>query len=954
MEFRVLGPLEVVTEGAVLDVGTPRLRLLLAILLLRSGEAVSADRLIEDLWDANPPETGRHTLQGYVYRLRRALGSDGWRLETRPHGYQLKVSPDELDVRRFQDLVEQGREAFAGGQPETAAGLLQRALRLWRGPVLADLPDLLALEPERARLEGMRLAAAEDRLEADLAVGRHVAVVAELEGFVSEHPFRERPWGQLMVALYRAGRQAEALQAFRRAREVLGEELGIEPSPWLSRLQEQILIHDPGLGQPEATEPVRPAHDLPAERTSFVGRRQELADLAGLLATRRLITVTGPPGSGKTRLAIEAAARSVQDHPHGVCFVPLAEIDEPDLVPSAIADALSVAAPDRPILEAVIDHAKARRLLLVLDNFEHLLPGASLVGRLLDAAPGLRILATSRAPLRLSGEQEYGVSPLPLPEAGALESAEEPSRFDSLALFADRARAIDPHFTLTVDNASLVAEVTARVDGLPLAIELAAARLRLFPLTELRRRLETVLPLLTEGPKDRPARQRKLRNAIAWSYDLLGPGEQALFRRLGIFRGGFTLEAAQSVASSTPVEDVVAGVSALVEVSLLRRPAEAGPVRYSMLETIREYALEQLRAADEEEQIARRHADFYAALVEQAEPELTRANQAEWLTRLAAEHANLSAVLRWAKRTEHTDMGLLIAGRMWRFWQLRGHFTEGRLWLEDLLALEGEAPTVPRVKALLGLAGLCYWQGDLDGAETGYREAVAVFEDLDDWWLEFEALGGLVATIACHRGKPEEAAPLEEQFQALVAGRQDPFAIGFAMATSALVRLFLGDLEGARQYNEQVLAGTRALGERWYEGQTLRALALTALLQERYEQAEEEFQGSLDIALEAGDMAGMAYDLDRLGQAAVTLGQPKRAVILAGAASRLREAVGGGLTVQHFRWETEHPRDAARRVLTEPEIDIAWAQGRSMNPDDAVAYARESAQNASHPQPDPA
>jgi predicted ATPase len=502
----------------------------------------------------------------------------------------------------------------------------------------------------------MRLTVLEDRVEADLAVGRHAGLVAELERLVAEHPFRERLWGQLMVALYRAGRQAEALGAFRRAREVLGEELGLEPSPWLARLQEQILLHDPGLGQPQAAGPVRPAHNLPAQRTSFVGRHRELVDLAGLLATRRLVTLTGPPGSGKTRLAIEAATRFVEDYPHGVVFVALAELQDPDLVASAIAAALGVSAPDRPILEALVDHLKPRRLLLVLDNLEHLLRAAPLVTQLLDTAPGLRVLATSRAPLRLSGEQEYGVAGLPVPEAAGLAS-QDPTRFDALALFADRARAIDPHFTLTVDNAAVAAEVAARVDGLPLAVELAAARLRLFPLGELRRRLERVLPLLTGGPSDRPRRQRTLRDAIAWSEDLLDPSQRALFRRLGIFRGGCTLESAEAVAGDRPVQDVLAGISGLVEASLLQRPAQTGPVRYAMLETIREYALDQLRAGGEEPQIARRHADFYANLAAQAEPELTRAKQAEWLGRLAAEHANLQTVLGWATQTGDTELG---------------------------------------------------------------------------------------------------------------------------------------------------------------------------------------------------------------------------------------------------------------------------------------------------------
>jgi tetratricopeptide (TPR) repeat protein len=394
---------------------------------------------------------------------------------------------------------------------------------------------------------------------------------------------------------------------------------------------------------------------------------------------------------------------------------------------------------------------------------------------------------------------------------------------------------------------------------------------------------------------------------------------------------------------------VLAGISGLVEASLLQRPAEGGPVRYAMLETVREYALERLRVSGEEPEIVRRHAEFYATLAAQAEPELTRAKQADWLARLAAEHANLQAVLGWATQTGDTELGLLLAARLWRYWALRGHFAEGRRWLEDLLSLTEDAATVPRAKALIGLAGLCYWQGDLDCAEGRYREAVAALEDLGDWWLRFEALAGLVSTIACHRGTPEEAAPFELQLQALVAQRpQDPLAVGFGMAITALVRLFTGDLEASHHYNQQVLAGTRALGERWYEGETLATLGLTSLLQERYQQAEEEFTGALDVAWEAGDLASVAYALDRLGQVAVALGRPARGVTLAGAAARLRETVGGGLTVHHLRWELEHPRDAARRVLTDAEVDLAWTRGRAMTPEHAVAYAKDTTRDT-HP-----
>jgi hypothetical protein len=359
----------------------------------------------------------------------------------------------------------------------------------------------------------------------------------------------------------------------------------------------------------------------------------------------------------------------------------------------------------------------------------------------------------------------------------------------------------------------------------------------------------------------------------------------------------------------------------------------------SMLETIREYAREQLWAAGEADEIAGRHARFYAALVEQAEPKLTGADQARWLDRLEVEHANLQATLRWASQTGHTELALLVAARLWRFWQLRGHFADGRRWLEEVLAAEGPA-SMPRAKALLGLAGLCYWQGDWDAAEAAYGQARELAKGLEDWWLELEALFGLAFTLACHRGDLQAAAPIEQQFQALIATHPDPLAVGLGLATSQMMRLFAGDLDGSRRYGEQCLAGTRALGERWYESQILRTLALTSMLQGRLQQAEDELRECLEVAVELGDLAGVALDLDRLGQAAVALGHPERAVVVAGAADRLRESVGGGLTVESGRWATEHPRDAARRQLTNSQVDRAWAQGRAMSLEDAVAYVR--------------
>jgi predicted ATPase len=404
-----------------------------------------------------------------------------------------------------------------------------------------------------------------------------------------------------------------------------------------------------------------------------VGRRRELAEVDGLVRSRRLVTLTGPPGVGKTRLALETAQRVAGEHPHGVFFVSLAEVETPALLPAVISAALRVPASDQSLDGALMAHLRPRRVLLVLDNFEHVAPGAELVGRLLDAAPGLVVLATSRMPLRLSGEQEYPLGPLPA--AAYDEVAADRTGVDALTLFVDRARAVDPDFALTADNGPLVAEIVNRLDRLPLAIELAAPRLRGVPLVELNAQLSSrLLAGLADGPIDAPARQRTLADAIDWSHDLLDPADQAAFRRLAVFRGGFTLEAAAAVAAGPPIEDVGGAVSRLVDASLVERPVEAGPARFALLETIRDYGLWRLEAAGETGAVLRRHADFHAQLVAQAEHELTGPAHHEWLARLTAEYANVRAVFAWAGRAQPGDreLALLMAGGMWRFWQCEG------------------------------------------------------------------------------------------------------------------------------------------------------------------------------------------------------------------------------------------------------------------------------------------
>jgi predicted ATPase/DNA-binding SARP family transcriptional activator len=575
MEYRLLGPLEVLdASGHKLPLGGVRQQTVLASLLLRAEQTVPLERLIDELWE-DPPATAARTLQAYVSRLRHQLPEGV--IESRPGGYAISLDGDRLDLRAFEERVGAGRTALAGGEFPRAAQFLSQALGSWRGPALAGLTSE-AMRRESERLEELRLQVLEDRCEAELGRGHARELVPALQALVGEHPFRERPRKQLMLALYRSGRQSEALEVYRETRRLLVDELGIEPSEDLRGLEQKILQGDPDLDLPSE----RSRSNLPLETTRLIGRERELAELLDLMSTGRLLTLAGPGGIGKTRLALQTAAALVDSFRDGVWFVPLAALRDPELVLPAVAQALGLR--DGRTLE---EYLRERQLLLLLDNYEQLLEGAASLSGLLRESPELKLLVTSRAPLHLSGEFVYQVPTLH--NAAATE------------LFLERTRAAGG-----VDSSGAVPEICSRLDNLPLALELAAARVRILSPEELLGRLEQSLALLTSGPLDAPDRQRTLRAAIQWSYELLGEGERRLFPRLAVFVGGCTLEAAEEVAEAN-----LDALQSLVDMSLVRR---AGG-RFFMLETIREFSLELLEDSGEAQDLRRRHARFYAALL---------------------------------------------------------------------------------------------------------------------------------------------------------------------------------------------------------------------------------------------------------------------------------------------------------------------------------------------------
>ena len=603
MKFRLLGRLELDADGVDLTPVRPKQRALLALLLLRAGEVVSIDELVEGLWGPRPPETAQKALHGHISALRKRLGAE--RIETRPPGYRLRLAGgDELDVHRFERVVAAART----DAPSARSRKLREALALFRGEPLSDFRYEEFAASEAVRLEELRLTVVEEQIDAELELGRHAEVVPQLERLIVDHPLRERMRAQLMLALYRVGRQADALQAFQEARARLVDELGVDPGPALQRLERQILNHDPELAAPDALSPglnfASARANLPPQPTPLIGREREIEEVTDLLRRPevRLVTLTGTGGTGKTRLAIQAAAGLLDDFADGVVFVGLAPLQDPDLVLTTAAQALGVGAlSGETLADDLARGLRNRELLLVFDNFEHLLAAAPSVAEIAARAAGVKLLVTSRAPLHLSAEHVYPVSPLATPAGG--EDLDRLLHCESVALFETRAQAVRPDFAVTSANAGAVADVCSALDGLPLAIELAASRVGALPPAAMRRRLDHRLKLLVGGAQDAPERQRTLRATIDWSYELLDQAEQRLFVRLAVFAGGCTIEAAQRVCGDDHLE-VVDGLASLTEKGLTRLEGSDEEPRFTMLETIREYATEGLELSERRRRFA--------------------------------------------------------------------------------------------------------------------------------------------------------------------------------------------------------------------------------------------------------------------------------------------------------------------------------------------------------------
>ncbi|MEU2333656.1 BTAD domain-containing putative transcriptional regulator [Streptomyces sp. NPDC006654] len=771
MRFGILGPLDLRTDdGTPLDPGGPRPRALLALLLLDAGRAVSTRRLIDGLYGAEPPAGAANALQSQISRLRRRLAPHG-EIEATATGYRLVTPRGSVDAHRFEELSAAGRAALAAGDHAEAAARLREALALWRGPALPDLPDAGA---EAARLEELRLAAVQDRIEAELALGGGAELVPELRALLAGRPLSERLYGQLMRALHASGRPAEALTVFEEARRALADHLGADPSPELAELHLELL---------RGTGPERPR--LPVQLTRFIGREPELTRIAALLADARLVTLTGPGGAGKTRLAIEAA----RHHP-AACLVELAPLTDGSRIPYAVLAALGVReglrSPAADTTDRLLAALEDRELLLVLDNCEHLVTeAAEVVSLLLAVCPGVRVLATGRESLGITGEILVPVPPLP-PEP-------------AVRLFLDRARAVRPGF----EGHARVPGICAALDGLPLAIELAAARLRTLTPDELADRLDDRFRLLSRGDRSKAPRHRTLRAVVEWSWDLLDEEERELARRLTVFSGGATLAAVEAVCGLTYPEDVLAS---LVEKSFV----EVSEGRYRMLETIRAFA------AQEPRDLGDAHAAYFLRLAEEAEPHLRGGGQLPWLARLTAEQGNLDAALGHLVRHD-TDGALRLMGPLSWFWRLRGLYGERVATARALLAAVGDTPP-PGLEEEYVLCAVNALSGT--GEEPELVARVDAVLDAYPGPLRLPYILVLWAVAAGPR-------PAADDHARTLAG-DSPWAQALLDVGLGFRAQFGGRPREAEEHFARALTGYRAGGDRWGMANCLDPLGLAA------------------------------------------------------------------------------------------------------------------------------
>jgi predicted ATPase/DNA-binding SARP family transcriptional activator len=867
VDIAILGPLEVREGDAVMDVAGSRLRGLLIRLALSAGRPVSAAVLVDAVWGQEPPAEAANALQSLVSRLRRTLG-DAATVGQSPAGYRLAIEPQDVDAMRFEQLARAGAAALRVGEHSNAARTLRQALALWRGPALADVQDVPFAAATITRLDQLRLTATQDRIDADIALSRAADVLTELDALCGQYPLDERLAGQRMTALAAVGRQADALARYERIRAQLADELGVDPGPELSASYLAVLRGEPATTTPTATMPAAtPRTNLRAQLTSFVGRDEEVARITKLLDESRLVTLVGPGGAGKTRLAIEAGSTLVDDVPDGIWFVELASVTDAADVPQTVLGSLGLREShviDQPtklsprdatsrLLEALSD----KQIVIVLDNCEHLVDAtAQLADQLLAQSPQLRVLTTSREPLGIFGESLVVVAPLGQPAPDA--APEEAFAYPSVRLFADRAAAVRPDLVVDASNVRSVVEIVRRLDGLPLAIELAAARTRALPVDEIAARLSDRFRLLTGGSRTALPRHRTLRAVVAWSWDLLSDAERTLVERLSVFPAGATPHSAEAVCADADVLDLL---TSLVDKSLLQ-PSDH---RYRMLETIREYGQERLAERGDLERVRDVHARYFADLVREAEPHLRRREQIEWMTRLNAERDNILAAMRHLGERGDAQATLEMACHMGWYWSLLGSHAEALTWVDFALDVPGEA--TPGIRALAESIRVMNSASSPSAlVPDDVAAGLARLADLDARLAELDVdkvplLALMSPVIAMFAHDLPRAKRLAEEG----LGHADPWIAAALRSFRAAMAENDGDIDRMRVETERAVAEFRQLGERWGLANSLQMLGMLESMEGNLDGAIRTFEEALALVGEMGAREDQALMQVRLG-----------------------------------------------------------------------------------------
>jgi len=969
-------------------------RALLAYLAIESQRPQRREELAGLLWGDLPEEAALNNLRKALFHLRQVLDDSEAAtpcLTVTSKTIQFNPASDQsLDVAEFAKVTAdaQGHRHRRAETCLPCRAWYERAANLYKGDLLQgfNLPDAIAFDEwllvKREQLRQQGLNALQHLSETYMRRGGFGLAQHYARQQVLLEPWREIAHRQLMTVLARSGQRAAALAQYEACRKALQTELGVEPEAATVALYEKIKRGEAWEAGPTLTL------NLPAQTTPFFARTADLDRLRGWLQNPdcRLLTLTGPGGVGKTRLALETVSDLGYEFADGVHFVPLAALRDPNLVADAIAQALGLKEQgSQPALENLKAYLRGKEILILLDNFEHLLDGAAMLAELLAHCPHLSLLVTSREPLRLRGEQLYPVLPLELPplaESEAPSAPEDLLKFGAVGLFVQRSQAVQPDFALTGEDARAVVAVCRRLDGLPLAIELAAARVGSLSLAEmvvqLGRTASSTLQLLTEGARDMPVRQQTMRAAIGWSYELLEPEEQTLFRRLGVFLGGSGLAAIEALwaGQASPLGPTL---ESLVDKNLIQKTGVEAEARYSLLETIREFAWDALTRAEELAEQRRSHALYFVRVAEQSDSELTGPNQNDWLSRLDYDHDNVRAALSWALDNSETELALRLSGNIWRYWDMRGHMTEGRRWLERALSGTGEVKPAVRAKASNGAGMLIWYQGEYDLAGARMTEALEIWRALDDKFGMAVALNnlGMVAwskgdyesalqqydeclkmdianddkmgqaysygnlgLVYHHQGRFAEARASFEQSLAIFRELNNDRHAAFAMHNLGMVVYHQNDYAGARTLFEDSLRLKEELGDKWGIATTLVYLGNVTRAEGKLTHTRDLLIRSLHLRQELGDKYGLADTLDGLAALAAVEGDAPRAARLFGAAERLRRDSG---TILHATDRLERDRNLkiAQAKLDEAKFKTLWAEGEGLGVEAAVKYGEE-------------